>query len=93
MTHSEEEVWEDDSWKRGREDVACTFHNKTYLHHDFYYGDQCRRCGVVRFSEEIKQPLPPLHVDEKLITYIESGNKKDKPGILVRLFLWATRDN
>lgn len=28
------------------EEVPCVFHGRTYPEHDFYYGDQCRRCGA-----------------------------------------------
>lgn len=28
------------------EDGACIFHNRPGPAHDFYYGDECRRCGV-----------------------------------------------
>jgi hypothetical protein len=30
------------------EDGACMFHGRPYAEHDWYYGDECRRCGKER---------------------------------------------
>lgn len=35
-------------WASGAEDTPCMFHGRTYDHHDFTYGNQCRRCGTTR---------------------------------------------
>lgn len=46
-------------WREGRDDVVCVFHNRAYPHHDFTYGEQCRRCGVWRSGPASGAPAVP----------------------------------
>lgn len=44
-----------EKWLQGTvtaEDGACMFHGRPGPAHDFYYGDECRRCGVTKESTE-----------------------------------------
>ncbi|QFP97467.1 hypothetical protein SEA_SPILLED_195 [Streptomyces phage Spilled] len=44
------ERWESEGGKTTK--IPCIFHGREYKQHDFYYGDQCRRCGVWKDEEQ-----------------------------------------